>query len=73
MVKHGGDIYSGGELLGAALETIADSVRVFHVAWQGENYWTKIIRRSDKRGDDHCQSIGICLRSVWGVIRVRSL
>ena len=37
-VKHGGDVYSAGERLGDALQILADSVKVSHVAQYGENY-----------------------------------
>ena len=36
-VKHGCDIYSGGEFLGGSLDILAYSVRVYHVTWRGEN------------------------------------
>ena len=53
-VKHGGNVYSGGERLGDILEILADSARVSHVDQHGENYWTKIMRRKDRREDEHC-------------------
>ena len=72
-VKHGGDIYSGGERRGAELEILADSVRVLHIAQHGENYWTNIIWKRYQRRKDHIQYIGICLYYVWSVLQVRSL
>ena len=44
-VNHGGDVYSVGERLGATLEILTDSVRVFHLAQYGENSWTYRIRK----------------------------
>ena len=60
-VKHGGNIYSCGERLGNALEIISDYVRFLHVAWYGEYSWTDRIRKMDRRGQDCCQSVGICI------------
>ena len=35
MGKHGSYVYSGEERLGSALDILADSMMVFHVAWHG--------------------------------------
>ena len=72
-VNHRGDVCSGVEHLGAALEIIIYSVIFSHVAWHIESYWTNRVRRRDKKGDKHFQSLGRCLRYLWSVIHVRSL
>ena len=67
-VKHGVDVYSGGERLGGALEILVDSVRFFHVAYHGKNSWTNRIIERDQREEYHCQYLGRCLWSLWNVI-----
>ena len=49
-VNHGGDVYSGGEQLGDALEVLADSMRVLYVNRNGVKYWTERIRERDRWG-----------------------
>ena len=46
-IQHSGNVYSGGERLGIALEILADSMRVFHVARYEKHYWTHRIRERD--------------------------
>ena len=49
-VKHGVDLYSGGERFKCALEILVDSVSFLHVACHGKTSWTNRIRERDKRG-----------------------
>ena len=69
--KHGDDIYSGGERLGDALQILADSVIVSHVAWHGKKSWIDIISSSYQRGDEHCKYLGRCLWSIWSALQMR--
>ena len=57
-VNHGGDVYSGGEQLGDALEVLADSMRVLYVNRNGVKYWTERIRERDRMGETFANFLG---------------